>query len=183
MLNRYSIIIHPEDSIIELFKSYKDTLFSKIGWFGSRNSIAHITILEFEAAEIELPDVIEKLVKIGQKESSFDAVFDKVIYSKTIFVSPNAQGKESFKKLFKNIRQKLNGENDKSSAHLTIGRKLSPEQIENSKDLFSDVHFNFHCCQVALRKFNENIKQYEIIEIIPLSGEHPKEEIVQLSLF
>lgn len=183
MINRYSIVIHPEDSIIKLFKFYKDTLFRKVGRFGSRNSIAHITILELEATENELPSIIEKLIKIGQKESSFNEVFDRVIYSNTIFVSPNLQGKESFTKLFKNIRQIFNGENDKSSAHLTIGRKLSPEQIENSQDLFSDVHFDFHCCQIALRKFNENIKQYEIIEIIPLSGKHPKEEIVQLSLF
>lgn len=183
MLNRYSIIIHPEDSIIELFKSYKDTLFSKIGRFGSRNSAAHITILEFEATEKELPNIIEILLKIAQKESSFDVVFDKVIYSKTIFISPDKDGNACFKTFLKNVRQKIKGSKNTSGAHLTIGRELKPEQVENSQDLFHNVNFSFHCCQIALRKFNENIGQYEILQLFPFSGEHPKEEVMQLSLF
>lgn len=170
MLNHYSIVIHPQDSIIELFKTFKSKLFDTIGTYGSRNSIAHITILEFEATEQKAKFVIEKLIKITQKEICFDTLFDTVIYSdfsKAVFVLPDKKGNEHFKKLLKNVRQKIKGNKNKSNAHLTIGRKLSLEQIENSIGLFPDVKFDFHCNQVALRKFNDNKGQFEIVEIFP----------------
>ena len=183
MLNHYSIVIHPEDHIIELFKSYKDTLFSKIGKFGSRNSIAHITILEFSATEKELKTIIEKLIKIVRIENHFDAIFDKVVYSKNLFVSPDKDGNEHFKKLLVNVRTSIKGEKNKSDAHLTIGRNLKPDQIQNSIELFSNVKFNFHCDQIALRRFNENIGQYEILQLFPFSSEDSKDETIQITLF
>ncbi|MCX8524225.1 2'-5' RNA ligase family protein [Chryseobacterium formosus] len=171
MLNYYSIVIHPQDSIIELFKTYKGILFNKIGSFGSRNSIAHITILEFAATDEELKFVIEKLIKITQKETCFDALFDTVMCSsssKAIFVLPDKAGNEHFKKLLKNIRQKIRGKKNTSNAHLTIGRRLSPKQLENSNELITNVNFHFHCNQIALRKFNDTTEQYDIIRIFPL---------------
>lgn len=173
MLNHYSIVIHPQDSIIELFKSYKRKLYNKIGSYGSCNSIAHITIVEFDATDEELEYVIEKLIRITHKEICFDAVFDKVICSdksKSIFVLPCKSGNEIFKELLRNIRQKITGYSNTSNAHLTIGRKLKPEQLEKSQDLFPDVEFNFFCNRIALRKLNKTIKQFEIIQIFPLSG-------------
>ena len=177
MLHHYSIVIHPHENIIELFKSYKATLFNTIGDFGSRNSLAHIT-------EQEVKFIIEKLTKITQKETSFDSVFDTVIcsdISKSIFVLPNKNGNEYFKKLLKNVRQKFNGNKNTSKAHLTIGRKLSHEQIEKSKNLFQNTTFDFHCNQLALRKLNKNIGQFEIIEIFPFLGKPSHHEEQQAS--
>lgn len=136
MLNRYSIVIHPADSILRRFKTYKDILFNKIGKFGSRNSIAHITILEFVATEKELASIINKLIKITQRECSFDAVFNKVIYSETLFISPDKFGNEHFKSLLGRVRVRIKGEKNNSNAHLTIGRKLKPHQIENQMVFF-----------------------------------------------
>lgn len=173
MLHHYSIVIHPHENIIELFKSYKAILFNTIGNFGSRNSLAHITILEFDATDEEVKFIIEKLSRITQKEISFDSVFDTVIcsdISKSIFILPDKSGNEYFKKLLKNVRQKIKENKNTTNAHLTIGRKLSPEQIEKSKNLFSNVTFDFHCNQLALRKFDPDAKQFEIIHIFPFTG-------------
>lgn len=185
MLHHYSIVIHPHENIIELFKSYKATLFNTIGDFGSRNSLAHITILEFVASEQGVKFIIEKLTKITQKETSFDSVFDTVIcsdISKSIFVLPNKNGNEYFKKLLKNVRQKFNGNKNTSKAHLTIGRKLSHEQIEKSKNLFQNTTFDFHCNQLALRKLNLEIKQFEIMHIFPFNGKPNQGRFEQMTL-
>jgi 2'-5' RNA ligase len=173
MLKHYSIVIHPQNPIIELFKSFKNKLYKKIGTYGSCNSIAHITILEFEATEEELKFIIEKLERITLKEISFDAVFDKVIYSdlsKAIFVLPNKIGNEFFKKLLVKIRKQIKGDHNKSNAHLTIGRKLKPEQLKKSKDIFPDVKFDFHCNQIAIRRLNKDIGQFEVLKTFPFSG-------------
>lgn len=173
MINRYSIVIHPEDPILTRFKSYKDTLFNKIGNFKSRDSKAHITILEFDATEKELASIIKKIIMIAQSECSFDSVFNNVIYSQTLLISTDIIGNEHFNGLLKRVRARIKGVTNKSEAHLTIGRELKPHQIENSIGLFPDVNFNFHCNQFALRKFNEKIGQFEIIQFFPLLGKTP----------
>jgi 2'-5' RNA ligase len=148
-------------------------LYKKIGTYGSCNSIAHITILEFDATEQELKFIIEKLERITMREISFDAVFDKVIYSdssKAIFILPNKSGNEFLKKLLAKIRKQIKSDYNKSNAHLTIGRKLKSEQLKKSKDIFPDVKFDFHCNQLALRILNKDIGQFEVLKIFPFSG-------------
>jgi len=173
MIKHYSIVIHPQNSIIELFKTLKSKLFVKIGTYGSYNSIAHITILEFDATEEELRFIIEKLERIALREISFDAVFDKVIcsdLSKAIFILPNKSGNEFFKKLLVKVRKQIKGDKNKYNAHLTIGRKLKPEQVKKSKGIFQNVKFDFHCNQLALRILNKDIGQFEVLKTFPFSG-------------
>ena len=180
MLHRYSIIIHPNENIIELFKSYKEILFDTIGDFGSRNSLPHITILEFDATENELKSVIGKLVKITESEVSFRSVFNQVVYSTTVLVLPNRN--EHFKKLLDKVRNRIKGEKNKSNAHLTIGRNLKPEQIEKSQNLFPSINFEFECNQLALRKLNPEIKQFEIMHIFPFNGKPNQGRFEQMTL-
>lgn len=181
ILHRYSIVIHPDHPIIKRFKSYKDTLFHKVGMYGSRDSKAHITILEFKATERESRSIVEKIIKIAQSECSFYAVFNKVIYSQTLFVSPDKVGNEHFKRLLERVRARIKGINNRSEAHLTIGRELKPHQIENSIGLFPDVNFNFHCKQFALRKLDRSAGEFEIIQTFPFLGETPAKKGEQLS--
>ncbi|MBD8082381.1 2'-5' RNA ligase family protein [Chryseobacterium caseinilyticum] len=181
MLNRYSIVIHPDDPILTRFKSYKDTLFNKVGDFKSRDSKAHITILEFDATEKELANIIKKIIMIAQRECSFDSVFNNVIYSKTLLILPDTTGNEHFKGLLKRVRARIKGISNKSEAHLTIGRELKPHQIENSIGLFPDVNFNFHCKQFALRMLDRNVGEFEIRQTFPFLGETPIKKGEQLS--
>lgn len=183
MLNCYSVVIQPDDPDIIRFKFYKDKLSNTIGNYGSRNSMAHITILEFDATEKELFSIVGKLNKIAREEMPFDAIFDQVVYSKTLLVLPDKDVDERFKKLLQKVRARIRGKNNNSSAHISIGRELTPEQIENSQNLFPDFHFNFHCDQLALRKRNGKVGQYDIVQTFLLSGVATKEESIQLSMF
>lgn len=45
----YSIVVYPQKGIINKVKIMKDELADRIGNYKSRNSEAHITIIEFEA--------------------------------------------------------------------------------------------------------------------------------------
>jgi len=49
MKNTYSIAIYPSADVMDIVKGFKCLLAKTLGWFHSRNSSAHITIIEFEA--------------------------------------------------------------------------------------------------------------------------------------
>lgn len=112
----------------------------------------------------------------------FDAIFGQVIYSKTLLVLPDKDRDERFKKLLEKVRARIKGINNKLAAHISIGRELTPEQIENSQNLFPDVHFNFHCNQLALRRYNVLTRQYDILQLFSLCGDS-KNHNEQLSFF
>ena len=175
MRAHYSIIIQLNDDIIFLFKNLKELLKSKIGWYSSCNSEAHITILEFNATPEEARYIIEKLLKIVQKQVEFNATFTKISSSEhtaCTVVLPHKDYKKDFQKLFSRIRKYLNIKEpyNGSEAHISIGRKLSAQQLQISQETFTDVDINFSCNQLALRKLNEEKKQFEIIKIFPFVG-------------
>ena len=64
MLHRYSIAIHPTPELIANIKMMKEKLAEEIGWFHSKNAIAHITICEFEATESDLIRIKKQIERI-----------------------------------------------------------------------------------------------------------------------
>ena len=68
-----------------------------------------------------------------------------------------------------------------AAAHISIGRKLHPEDIEIAQDLFEEVSLNFLCEKIAIRKFNDEKGQYEVIYEFCFLGNPPKQG--QLSFF
>lgn len=173
MLEKYSIVIHPSDAIIELFKGFKKELRSKTGRFGSVKSLAHITIVEFETTEKEFKKISKRIKILANTEVGFIAIFDTVIssyQSACTFVLPQEKSKVNFNELFRRVRIAVGIQNLKKSApaHISIGRELSVKQLQISKQLFSKVRFDFHCNQIAMRKHNGN--QYDIIELLAFSG-------------
>ncbi|WP_431242086.1 hypothetical protein ACQ9BO_19415 [Flavobacterium sp. P21] len=63
MEKTYSVVIHPSDNGIDSVKVMKDYLKSKIGWFNSCNSVAHITICEFKIDESQLDSIKKSFLK------------------------------------------------------------------------------------------------------------------------
>ena len=178
----YSIIILPSVKVNEKVSELKMKLFTKSGKkYSSRKSIAHITVQEFWATENKLEKIILKLVKIAREQKCFPAEFDKVICSEqTAFFSPNAKSKHDLEKLIKRLRLEVKGYIG-SNAHISIGRKLSPQQIEISRNIFSNETLNFECNRIALRKLNDTIKQFEVVQIFPFLGKEVAEK--QLTLW
>lgn len=169
----YSISIYPDISIMERVKAMKDELASFTGWFGSRNSKAHITICEFNAVgEKELLGIKSQLQKLCATESAINLTFDHIdVYDNkvngVVCLLPNKESENMLKPLMKRIRQAMKvklfpgGYNP----HITIGRKLNKEQLSVATDLFinREVSLNFICDRIVLR-VREGQTQFAVID-------------------
>jgi 2'-5' RNA ligase len=194
MQNRYSLVISPSEEIIALVKSMKQKLSNEIklieggdGWFNSKNSLAHITINEFMASDNEmeiikkqLNAIVESLKPVEVRLNAFDNYPNGAF-----FIAPDAVSKIDLKEIMKHINQSFRVKTilKNNEPHLSIARKLSPEHIALSYRLFSEpINLNFLCNSIALRLFNPEIKQFEIIEHFEFKN-NPKATLVQGTLF
>ncbi|WP_029276425.1 hypothetical protein [Pedobacter borealis] len=187
-LNRdwYSIVVYPHREAINDVKVLKDMLWSKVGWYNSRDSEAHVTIALFEANKCEFDFYISYIKDFCYAEKPNFVMFDHLIASEkngAVVVLPNKSSKPYLNNLFKRFRPGLRYKKvmNGTDAHISIGRKLHPEDIEIAQDLFEEVSLNFLCEKIAIRKFNDEIGQYEVIYEFYFLGNPPKQG--QLSLF
>lgn len=165
----YSLLVHPSADIIDHIAALKAKLTAKIWKYASRDSIAHVTILNFVATHKELM-IIEKNIEIfcnSQKRQK--VVFDRLIYSKksrTIFVNPAESSTIYLKNLFNDFRKRLKTRYTKSGgeAHISIGRELTSAQIDLAENLCDHFSLKFNCDTVAIRKFNKAAGQFEVIK-------------------
>lgn len=54
--------------------------------------------------------------------------------------------------------------------HISIRRQLSTAQLQIGYNLFLEVHLEFLCNGITIRKFNPEHKQYGLVETIPFTG-------------
>jgi 2'-5' RNA ligase len=174
MQKRYSLVISPSEEIITLVKTMKEQLAKEIGWFHSKNSLAHITINEFMATDSEigiikkeLLTICDSLKPISVRLNAFDTYPNGAF-----FIAPDSLSKTELKHILKHVNQTFRFKTllKNNDPHLSIGRKLSPENIAKAYQLFSNlIELNFVCDSVTLRCFNPVIKQFEIIDSFPFN--------------
>jgi hypothetical protein len=179
--DRYSIVVYPHRETIGDVRVLKDLLWSKVGWYNSRDSEAHVTIALFEANKRELDFYIAYTEDFCYAEKPNFVMFDHLIASGkngAVVVLPNKNSKPYFNNLFKRFREGLRYKKviNGAAAHISIGRKLHPEDIERAQHLFEEVSLDFLCEKIAIRKFNGVMRQYEVCFL----GNPPKQG--QLSL-
>lgn len=187
MQNHYSLVISPSEEIITLVKNMKEELAKEIGWFHSKNSLAHITINEFMASDTEieiikkqLNTICESLKTVSVHLNSFDNYPNGAF-----FIAPDALSKIDLKEIMKHVNQSFRAKTilKNNEPHLSIARKLSTEHVATSYRLFSEpIDLNFVCNSIALRLFNPEIKQFEIMEHFEFKN-NPKNTVVQGMLF
>ena len=66
--------------------------------------------------------------------------------------------------------------------HLSIARRLSPENLIKANQLFTEIDLNFVCDSVVLRQFDENVKQFFVIDTFPFNN-NPQPQLIQGTLF
>ena len=129
MQNRYSLVISPSEEIIALVKTMKEELAKEIGWFNSKNSLAHITINEFMASDNEmeiikkqLNSIVESLKPVEVRLNAFDNYPNGAF-----FIAPDAVSKIDLKEIMKHINQSFRAKTilKNNEPHLSIARKLS----------------------------------------------------------
>lgn len=189
MKDLYSIVIMPDDDGIKKVKEWKDDLKTKIKWYNSSNSKAHITISEFLADEDEIVDIINHLKELASYEKPTHLNFEGTSsYSNgAVFLAPDKPTKGTLTGLMTRIQKNLKIKKSYHSKdpHMSIGKKLTGENVAVALEMFKEVKLDFDCASIVLRKFNpkERVKQYEIqSENFPFLGLPPKPP-AQQSLF
>lgn len=184
---QYSIVILPPKNGIDYVANLKNQLNAKIGWYNSRNSVAHITICEFTADIEELDRIIKDLKEIASYETPRHLVFDGVssYANGAVYLKPNEETKVPLTELMVRVQKNLGITNlyKSKSPHVSIGRKLSEENVQIALNMFADAQLDFNCTRIVLRKFNPAIKQYDVfLEDFNFLGKELKPK-VQQSLF
>ncbi|MGN8056442.1 hypothetical protein ACTJKN_09215 [Pedobacter sp. 22163] len=173
--DRYSIVVYPHREAINDVKVLKDILWYKVGWYNSRNSEAHITIIEFSADHYELGFYKKCIEKICSSQRPQEVTFDYLSLSKfsqAIVLLPNDPSKLYLNDLLKAFRKRLKSKNNinGSNAHISIGRKLSSAQIDQAENLYDNINIAFNCDTIAVRKLDEITKQFVVINEFKLTG-------------
>lgn len=164
----------------------KEKLFEKVRWFNSKNSIAHITICEFIATDAAIEIIKNKLNLLCDTFEPFEVYlngFDS--YSNGAFViTPNEDSKIKLKVIMKKVTKSLRSiKTKKSSApHISIARKLKPDNLEIAKHLFTAVNTSFLCDTIVLREYNPIIKQFFITNTFTFNN-NPQPDFIQGKLF
>ena len=163
---KYAIVIAPPQTGLDYVDHLKDELNGAIGWYHSRNSKAHVTISEFTANEDELAKVTAQLKEIASYENPIHLNFEGIgnYLNGAVFLKPDEVTKNEVGNLMKRIQKKLGIINAYHSKepHISIGRKLSEENLRIALKMFAEVKLNFNCDHLVLRKFNPTRKQYDI---------------------
>lgn len=187
MEKKYSVVFYPSQNVIATVKTLKNLLKSKINWYSSCNSEAHITICEFTIADSELDLYKQKLHKICDSFSTLNVCLNHFSYYKNsgaFFIAPDQDSKKALKPIMKKIQQTLKPLQLKKSddPHLSIGRKLSPENLQIASGLFTNIDVDFVCTSIVLRELDPVKKQFFVLETFKF-GNNPLPEFVQGSLF
>lgn len=187
MEKKYSVVFYPSHNVIDAVKTLKNLLKSKISWYNSCNSEAHITICEFTIADSELYIYRQKLLKVCDSFSPFTVCLNHFSYyenSGAFFIGPDQDSKNVMKPVMKKVQQSLKPLQLKKSddPHVSIGRKLSSENLQIASGLFTFIDIDFVCDSIVLRELDPVKKQFFVLETFKF-GNNPLPEFVQGSLF
>lgn len=184
-MNKYSVVFMPELKTIELIKLMKLTLADEIGWFNSKNSLAHFTIFEFLEEDINMERIEKQLERIASGINTFDVLCNSFDYfdNGAFYIKPDKSSTEKMRSVMKVILAKMNNIKKtitNTTPHLTIGRRLNGDQLQTAQKIFTEIHLSFEIQYLTLRRFDEKIRQFVIYQDFPLLG-NSKE--IQGSLF
>lgn len=187
MEKKYSVAIYPSQDVIDSVKTMKDYLKSKIDWYNSCNSVAHITICEFTIEESQIEKYKQKLFKICDSYTPFQVYLDHFsAYENAgaFFIAPNEASKNSLKPILKKTQETLKPLKLKKSddPHMSIGRKLNPENLKIASQLFTTIEIDFSCKEMVLRELDPIKKQFFVIDTFSFNG-NSQPEFIQGSLF
>lgn len=167
---QFSLVIFPTQEQSELVKSYKQLLKNHIGWFGSANAAAHITVINFDD-ESSLNLYINNIRRFCRDAASQNIILNHCnsFGDRTFFIAPDETSQHYLDQLIINLHQHLGFKAKNAHAHLSIARGLDAAKMKTAYQLFKDTRINFEfCCNALyLRKFNNQTKQYsDIVEKI-----------------
>jgi 2'-5' RNA ligase len=186
MEKKYSLVIHPSKDILNLVKSMKEQLAIEVGWYNSKKSVGHITICEFRATDSEIESIKKQIIKLCDPLIPVEVHLNEFgsFPNGAFYIAPNDDSKKNLQHIMKHFNKSLRIPNMKKSdnPHLSIARRLSPENLIKANQLFTAINLHFVCDNVVLRLFDENKKQFFVIDTFPFNN-NPQPQLIQGTLF
>jgi len=189
MIQKYSLAIQPNEPVLSTVKEMKQRLRRAIGHYGSANAAAHISLFEFKLEEKKYPIVSSYYKKVVAGLVPFHIMFEGFDYFPhstdfTFYVKLDECSSQTIVNHCKQIKKAspyllINKYN---SPHMSIGRKLTKEGLDTACALFTELNATDFCKTFVIRKFNNEKRQYDIEEEIPLLNDMHRTN-TQLSLF
>src|SRR5690606_24501288 len=184
-MQKYSVVFMLDTATIDKVKQMKMLLAENIGWFSSKNSLAHFTIFEFLEEDITMKRIEKQLERIASEIKPFHVKCTDLNSFETgaFFIQPNQDSSEIMTLLMKQVLLEsyfIKKNITNTTPHLTIGRRLNDNQLQIAQKIFTEIDLSFEIDQLTLRIFDEKQRQFKIYKQFPLSG-LPKE--IQGSLF
>ncbi|MCF2518680.1 2'-5' RNA ligase family protein [Dyadobacter sp. CY351] len=184
----YTLAINPDERIIRLVKTLKRRLKTHLGRsYGSVNSLAHITLIVFVASEddyqmilAEFKRVLAGLAPLEIELSGFGDFSEQP--ECTFYIKPGDESVQQIARYCKSmganfnklLRQRCTDRWDtigRKKPHMTIACELTLGEIKASYEFFSGTFTEqFTCNSFVMRKYNEEKRQYEFMDTIPLLG-------------
>lgn len=102
---QYLLAVMPNPEISSCVKEWKQLLIKEIGRFGSDNSLAHITIMGFNADSNQLFNWINKISTFCNNQPNHDIGFDGFapFGSYAYYINPNNTSEKYLNNLIRNI--------------------------------------------------------------------------------
>lgn len=170
----FSLVIRPPEPVISYVASLKKKLRDEIGWFGSANAQAHLTVFNFDATPDELTTWDKNIRRFCESVIAKEVLFNHFdsFPPRTFFVAPDDTSMVHLNTVVTNFARFI-GEKSSAHAHISIARNLKDGELEQAKLLFQNqsVHLEFLCDGMTLRQFDPNTKQYaHILKKFPFVG-------------
>jgi len=166
----HSVSIYLPEPEMTVVGGMKDQLALAGGKYGSRNSKAHVTICELNIDTAKRLQIVKnQLRRACGGLSPLNLVFDHfAAYDNGVMcILPDKGSETLLRQIMKVIREsiKVKLHSKSYNPHITIGRKLSEEQLSIARDLFMNkkVNLNFICDRIVLR-VREGDGQFEVID-------------------
>ena len=106
---KYSVVFHPSETVIEAVKELKEQLSTKIGWFPSKNSLAHITICEFDYELATYENIKSRITAYCRYQNRFDVTFNSFenFTNGAFFIAPDIESKIKMAEIMKEIPKQI----------------------------------------------------------------------------
>lgn len=167
-MHKYSLVFQPDPKTIDWVAQLKTDLAQKIGWFNSRNALAHITICEFQTTEQDIARFLKQINRCCERFAPLEIQLNALntYPNGALFLEVDPEAKAILKDYAQQLFEALSYKNmyKNTDPHLSIARKLTAEKIEAAYHLFEKPKHAFLCSTIALRKLNLERKQYDIIQ-------------------
>lgn len=159
----YSLVIFPNSEQSTLIRTYKQFLKKHIGWFGSVNAEAHITVINFEN-ELSLQLHLDRIREFCKTSISQKVTFNAwdSFGERTLFIAPDKTSQQYLDNLIIDLHLYLDFKIKNAHAHLSIARGLDAKKMETAYELFRNtpINFEFNCDSFHLSRYNYQTQQY-----------------------